>query len=540
MNDNRATTSVLAPPRTIRVLMVTDGEASFDRADFGLATVVDVLEAPALPWARVEVTKAHRERNLPALSADLPAFRFDRHDLSAYDQIWMFAVARGGRPPLEETELRAVAEFMDGGGGVFATGDHEDLGVSMCGGVPRVRSMRKWHWPDPGPNGEPVAPSIDGPDRRDTLSEGHDPLFQLNDQSDDVPQVVTPRMYATSDSPRWAHQAHPHPLLCGPRGPIRVLPDHPHEGECYVPDDLGRTFTFDGYDTAEYPGGLAPEVVAWSTIAARPAELDPRKGRLNARTSGAVGAYDGHRAGVGRVAVDATWHHFFNVNLVGDPTVPQDPVKSVGFAASAAGLAAFEEIKTYYRNIAVWLARPATQEDMWWRAVWAARWHHRVSMDLRPGSLGAPDLPELLRIGAEVREVLAATATRADALQWAGRFGVGAVDARLWEELRPSLDPWLPRAGDEQPGHLPNLVSSLLPELVLDAVLGAVVHAVAAEFPEPTEQARERVAGVDWAAVVRPALGRALEAVAGQVARTDEVLRSVGTTLAAAGGRERG
>lgn len=535
MNDNRPT-SVLPEPRTIRVLMVTDGEASFDRADFGLATLVDVLEKPVLPWARIEVTKAHRERNLPALSAEIPLFRFDRHDLSVYDQIWLFGVARSARPPLEEGELRALAEFMDGGGGVFATGDHEDLGVSMCGAVPRVRNMRKWHWPQPGPNGEPVAPSVDGPDRNDTLSEGHDPLFQLNDQSDDLPQVVTPRLYATSDSPRWAHQAYPHPLLCGPRGPIRVLPDHPHEGECYVPDDLGATFTFAGYRVTEYPQGVAPEVVAWSTIRARPAELDPRKGRLNAQTFGAVGAYDGHRAGVGRVAVDATWHHFFNVNLVGDPTVPHDPVKSVGFAASAAGRAAYEEIQGYYRNIAVWLARPATQEAMWWRAVWAARWHHRLSMDLRPGSLGEPDLAELLRIGAEAREVLGATVTRADTLQWAGRFGVGAVDAGLWEALRPSLDPWLPRSGEEQPGHLPNLVASLLPELVLDAVLGAVVHAVAAEFPEPTEQARERAAGLDWAAVVRPALGRALEAVAGQVARTDEVLRSVGTTLASARG----
>jgi hypothetical protein len=76
----------------------------------------------------------------------------------------------------------------------------------------------------------------------------------------------------------------------------------------------------------------------------------------------------------------------------------------------------------------------------------------------------------------------------------------------------------------------------MLPELVLDAVLGAVVHAVAAEFPEPTEEARERVSGVAWAGLVGPAVGRALEAVAGQVARTDEVLRSVGVTLATARG----
>ncbi|MFD0202001.1 MULTISPECIES: hypothetical protein [Saccharothrix] len=530
-------TSVLAEPGAIRILMVTDGTASFDRADFGLATLVDVLQTPPGSWVGFEVTRAHRETNLPAQSADLAGFRFDGHDLGQYDQIWLFGVARAQRPPLEETELRALSEFMDGGGGVFATGDHEDLGASMCGSVPRVRSMRKWHWPDPGPNGEPVAPSVDGPDRNDTLSEGHDPMFQLNDQSDDIPQVITPRMYATSDSPKWAHQAYPHPLLCGPRGTIRVLPDHPHEGECYVPDDLTRSFTFDGYEITEYPAGLAPEVVAWSTLTARAAELDPSKGRLAASTFGAIGAYDGHQVGVGRVAVDATWHHFFNVNLVGDPTVPEDPIKSVGFAASESGRAAYEEIKAYFRNIAVWLSRPADQEAMWWRAVWATRWHHQVAMDVRPALLGSPeslDLAELLRIGADARRVLTATVTRADALQWAGRYGVGAVDAGLWETVRPHLDPWQPRAGEEEAGHLPNLVMSLLPELVLDAVLGAVVYAVATAFPEPTEQARDGAAGVDWASTVRPHLDRALDVVAEQVRRTDTRLRTLGDTLTTA------
>ncbi|WP_133901136.1 hypothetical protein [Actinophytocola oryzae] len=453
-------------------------------------------------------------------------------------------MARSTRAPLTEPELRAVAQFMDGGGGVFATGDHEDLGASMCGGVPRVRSMRKWHWPRPGPNGEPVAPSIGGPDRLDTLSAGHDPLFQLNDQSDDIPQTITPRMYATSSSPKWAHQAYPHPLLCGPRGVIRVLPDHPHEGECYVPDDLAKTFTYDGYDVTEYPGGVAPEIVAWSTVAARPADQDPRKGRLNATTFGAIGAYDGHLAGVGRVAVDATWHHFFNVNLVGDPLAPEDPIKSVGFAASESGRAALADIRSYYRNLAVWLARPVSQRTMWWQAVWAARWHHRVSMDLRPALFGGPDdldLVELLRVGAEAREVLATTVTRADALQWAGRHGIGSVDPELWESLRPQLDPWRQRAaGDpEQTGHLPNLTTSLLPETVLDAVVGAVVYALAARFPDPTQEARDQLAELDWPAEVRPHLDRALDLVAEQLLGTDGQLRALGDALVTARRGER-
>ena len=33
---------------------------------------------------------------------------------------------------------------MDGGGGLFATGDHGALGKALCGEVPRARSMRRW------------------------------------------------------------------------------------------------------------------------------------------------------------------------------------------------------------------------------------------------------------------------------------------------------------------------------------------------------------------------------------------------------------
>ncbi|TDV57931.1 hypothetical protein [Actinophytocola oryzae] len=73
-------TTILAEPRTIRILVVTDGEASFDRADFGLVTLLDTLATPPGPWVRFDVTRAHRERNLPAQSAQIPEFRFDQHD----------------------------------------------------------------------------------------------------------------------------------------------------------------------------------------------------------------------------------------------------------------------------------------------------------------------------------------------------------------------------------------------------------------------------------------------------------------------------
>jgi hypothetical protein len=53
-------------------------------------------------------------------------------------------------------------------------------------------------------------------------------------------------------------------------------------------DDL----TFSGYAATEYPGGRAPDVIARSTIPCGRTGADV-KGRLNARTFGSIGAYDG-------------------------------------------------------------------------------------------------------------------------------------------------------------------------------------------------------------------------------------------------------
>ena len=69
---------------------------------------------------------------------------------------------------------------------VFATGDHEDLGVKMNGRVPRVRAMRKWYFPGPGPNGEPGAPPGIGTLRIDTTQPNvpGSPTVLFDNQSD--------------------------------------------------------------------------------------------------------------------------------------------------------------------------------------------------------------------------------------------------------------------------------------------------------------------------------------------------------------------
>jgi hypothetical protein len=517
----------LLPPCRVRILIVTDSGGSFGTDAFGLKALIDALAVPPGPWVRFEITKANR-RTDP--TANLQNFTFDAANLGDYDEIWMFGIEARFSPRLTDSEVRAISEFMDGGGGVFATGDHEDLGVAMAGRVPRVRSMRKWYWPNPGPNGEPVAPPVAGLSRHDTLRQGPSPGYQFDDQSDTVPQNISPRMYP-SGFPfwKWFRRVHPHPVLCGPRGVIRVLPDHMHEGECYVPSDLSASFTFDGYTVEEYPalpGGsrLAPEVIANSTvIGGRPPVGD---GDVTPRTFGVIGAWDGHRVSRGRVVVDATWHHFFNINLVGDAGSP-DPQKQLGFLATTAGQAAFEEIKSYYRNIAVWLARPQRHACMRWRALWACRWNHRLVMDLHylDRDIRELDLAELIRVGDAARDVLGRLASQCQVQIWFIEI-VQEVLPRPWPVLEPLVDPWFPFPPDPDP------VPWLHADTLVDAALGGSLYALGAEYREPDPDLIDKADDLDWPGLVRPGAEAAAQQVARAIERSqrgaEELVRALG------------
>jgi hypothetical protein len=147
-----------------------------------------------------------------------------------------------------------------------------------------------------------------------------------------------------------------------------------HEGEVVEPTVLDAVMTAGGQNFDEYPVDsnghrVAPEIVAWGWSGgfADPEVMhgihtgDP--GTSIKRWTGTVGAYDGKRAGVGRVVVDSTWHHFFDINLIGDNaanrpgfTDPRKTLWSKGFTNSADGLRILGQIDQYYRNIVHWLS----------------------------------------------------------------------------------------------------------------------------------------------------------------------------------------
>jgi hypothetical protein len=342
-------------PTPVKILMVTDGGGSFDTgAGFGLGRVIDAMRSDPWWWTRFDITTAHRSTGAAYGNPAVPHhnnFRFvgtgfpAGMNLQQFDQIWLFGVLRTGiAPVLSAAERDALLTFMNGGGGIFATGDHDDLGASLCSEIPRVRYMRKWT--PGGVAGTP--PPVSGPTRHDTLREGPTAGYQFNDQSDAVPQVISPRMYFAGWYPvsPWFRRRRPHPVLCGRTGILNVLPDHMHEGEIVVPSSVAGN--------AEWPMGVAPEVIADATILPHSTDGDP----VNGKKFGVLGAYDGHRASVGRIVVDATWHHWFNINLVGFPVASAE----------------YEKIRNYYWNVGLWLARPATIQSMFNKAIYGFPW----------------------------------------------------------------------------------------------------------------------------------------------------------------------
>jgi hypothetical protein len=358
-------------------------------------------------------------------------FDYPSVNLLDYDEIWLFGDLGydGGSPTgppftdpqsgnpgepgrLSDSELAKITEFMQAGGGVFAVGDHDGLGAGMCGFIPRVRYMRKWFDASDTSAGLPPSAAVRNwsvgnyqlPNgvwvmRMDTLVENPtydinaatgewietntagDPVFLFDDQSDDIPQKLTVLVPS-------------HPVVQGATGVLSVYPDHMHEGEVMVPDRdqlawtsaTDDTLSFAGPNFTEFPSvrtgapPLAPIILARGQAGATPHGTNTApddKVCCNPFGSDAntcqqaqpavLAAYDGHMVNVGRIVTDSSFHHFLDLNLLGDPCSSSDPtnVKLQGFNGSRTGKAVLNELKAFYVNIASWLAQPLARPEYW-------------------------------------------------------------------------------------------------------------------------------------------------------------------------------
>ena len=91
---------------------------------------------------------------------------------------------------------------------------------------------------------------------------------------------------------------------------------------------MGITYAALTCDGLEGEARAADALLAWIARGDRSylveAELRRSLGKVrDPRAFGVIGAYDGHQGGVGRIAVDSTWHHFININIDGTGTSQQ-------------------------------------------------------------------------------------------------------------------------------------------------------------------------------------------------------------------------
>lgn len=326
---------------TPRVLVLTDG-LDYTTSDFGLTQFVKSIAASTIHGMTPKIVKASRFADS---NADIQNFDFadatNGIAKSRYDVVFLFGVGSEGFGQLPQPQIDAIAKFMQDGGGVFATGDHESLGAAMSRDIPRVRSMRFWKQAD--------TPDVGNTSRLSTNLPGDDGVYGFGDQSDVHPQ----RLYVNYRT-KTGGIGNPHPLLDGgPLGAIEVFPDHPHEGECRIPALLDTKFELGGAKLDEWPvatakgGRVVPEMVALSMSHG---DSFPGKDAIVPRSFIAIAAYDGHRAKVGRVATDATWHHFVNVNLDGSGS-PGDGLQN----PPGTDTPDLTRIRQYYVNLATWL-----------------------------------------------------------------------------------------------------------------------------------------------------------------------------------------
>ncbi len=334
----------------IKILIVSDGSDYSEVGGFGLGIALKDAFDPAHPdhpsYANFLFTKAYHQvgTDFGDATPGFNNFTFTPGSLDEFDQVWLFGVSSAA-PYLDAGEVAVVHAFMDNGGGVLAMGDHDALGLGLCGGIDRVRSMRKWWSTSPAPPpGMLQAPDSTDLTRNDTvhaITPGGD--VNLGEQNDATPQRIYPNYsyrYRWGFWRPWRRVKYPHPVLCGPRGAITVMPDHQHEGDCILPDA-----SFAG----EYPGGVPVQIIARGRNV-----VGREKGGFvisDPREFGLIGVWDGHdpAANSGRVLVDSTWHHWFNVNL---------------FGLRAENGNEYKDILAYFRNVAIWLSSPGQQAAM--------------------------------------------------------------------------------------------------------------------------------------------------------------------------------
>lgn len=342
-------------------LQQTSSPLTWGTGNFGLSTVIKTLRNEgggnidqSMRFS-VDVAGWHPDKQnahswfVAGDSTVFPTFSFHeataRNQLARYDALLLFGWAPGqpndfqdaDRRQLVPASVHAVSAFM-ATGGVFATGDHADLGADMCDELPRIRSMRFWRLderniaPDHTFRTSFQSPHPNTIDRHDT----NQPVTAL--QKAGMEQIPNVENDATGQPGQVPAPFHP----IASQRPGIILPDHPHEGQCTEGnialnfDDKNSWNDYPGRQPDEYHGVNKPrEIVMVNTTAHAPSgqPLLHFKGAVDPNHYSACTVYDGflnapqHPAG--RIVTDSTWHHWLNLNV--DPLGIPDKAETLLF-----------------------------------------------------------------------------------------------------------------------------------------------------------------------------------------------------------------
>jgi len=230
-------------------------------------------------------------------------------DESDFDELWLFAVDLGDG--LSVNDCQGITRFRQRGGGIMATRDHQDLGLSLCtlGGVGRAHFFHTRQMePDPSRHVR------DDQDNRELSWPNYHSGANGNYQRVTAVDPVHELMRSSNNQ----------------SGLIEWFPAHPHEGAVGVPE-----------------GDNSARIIAKST-----SQVTNRSFNLAVAFERST---DRHGNELGRAVAESSFHHFVDYNWdlsMGCPSfLTEPPGDEIQREPQR-----LEDVKTYVRNLATWLA----------------------------------------------------------------------------------------------------------------------------------------------------------------------------------------
>ena len=262
-----------------------------------LASICDDRGAPLY-----EVIPRDRETNADGNDAVLSVL-----DTTDFDQLWLFAVDTGDG--LTVPDCQGITRFVQRGGGLVTTRDHQDLGSSLCtlGGVGRAHFFHSQH---------------------------QDPDASRHTRDDRDNQTITWPNYhsgANGDYQRITPLEPVHELLRDGNRILEYFPAHPHEGSVGVPDREERARV------------IATGV---SQATGRPFNLIVAFERRS----------DNHGNLLGRAVAESSFHHLVDYNWDTSMGCPGFLIEPPGDGIKREP-EKLRDVKTYVSNVARWLSR---------------------------------------------------------------------------------------------------------------------------------------------------------------------------------------